>query len=274
VLIDWVTVGAQVLNFVILVWLMKRFLYKPVLRAIAERETLIAAQIADAVEQDTRARKEKADYEHKNEVFDHQRAQLLSKANADAAAERKRLLEAARVEADALTAKRKSSLTLDARELNQEVAQQIRAEVFAITRRVLSDLAGTSLEAAMTDAFATKLRAINGEARNELGLAHATGTSPALVHSAFDLDGSQQDVIRTALNETFSTEIPVRFEVEPSLLGGIELSSGGQKIAWSVDDYLGSLEKGIAILLGEVGKPQAGTTVEQPIPGGTHEQHI
>jgi F-type H+-transporting ATPase subunit b len=47
VLIDWFTVGAQLLNFIILVWLMKRFLYQPVLDAIAAREQKIAAQLAD-----------------------------------------------------------------------------------------------------------------------------------------------------------------------------------------------------------------------------------
>ena len=47
-LIDWFTVGAQVLNFVVLVWLLKRFLYKPVLNAIDAREKRVAAEAADA----------------------------------------------------------------------------------------------------------------------------------------------------------------------------------------------------------------------------------
>ena len=47
-LIDWFTVAAQALNFLILVWLMKRFLYKPILNAIDAREKLIAKELADA----------------------------------------------------------------------------------------------------------------------------------------------------------------------------------------------------------------------------------
>jgi F-type H+-transporting ATPase subunit b len=47
-LIDWFTVGAQVVNFLILVWLLKRFLYKPILHAIDERERRIAKELADA----------------------------------------------------------------------------------------------------------------------------------------------------------------------------------------------------------------------------------
>ena len=50
-LIDWFTVGAQALNFIVLVWLMKRFLYRPVLDAIAAREQRIAQQLAEAATQ-------------------------------------------------------------------------------------------------------------------------------------------------------------------------------------------------------------------------------
>ena len=41
-LIDWFTIAAQAVNFLILIWLMKRYLYQPILRAIASREQLIA----------------------------------------------------------------------------------------------------------------------------------------------------------------------------------------------------------------------------------------
>jgi F-type H+-transporting ATPase subunit b len=62
-------------------------------------------------------------------------------------------------------------------------------------------------------------------------------------------------VIQNALNETFSAEVHVRFETAPNLISGIELSANGQKMAWSISDYLMSLEKGVAELLKEKDKP-------------------
>jgi F-type H+-transporting ATPase subunit b len=47
-LIDWFTVGAQAINFIILVWLLKRFLYKPILDAVDAREKRVATELADA----------------------------------------------------------------------------------------------------------------------------------------------------------------------------------------------------------------------------------
>jgi len=78
-LIDWFTVGAQALNFLILVWLMKRFLYKPILHAIDEREKRIATELANADKKKAEAQKESDEFKQKNEEFDRQRAALLKK---------------------------------------------------------------------------------------------------------------------------------------------------------------------------------------------------
>src|ERR1700685_3195890 len=108
--IDWFTVVAQAVNFLILVWLLKRFLYKPILHAIDEREKGIAAQLSQAEAQKAEAEKVRDDFQHKNEAFEQERAALLKHAADEANAERQRLLDEARKEADALRAKRQDAL--------------------------------------------------------------------------------------------------------------------------------------------------------------------
>src|SRR5580704_15816140 len=144
--IDWFTVAAQAINFLILVWLLKRFLYKPILHAIDEREKGIAAQLADAEAKKAVAQKERDDFQHKNEAFDKERAALLKKAMNEANAERQRLLREAGKDADALRAKRQEALRTEQRSLGQEITRWARKEVFAVTRKTLADLANTSLE--------------------------------------------------------------------------------------------------------------------------------
>ena len=95
-LIDWFTVVAQVVNFLILVWLLKRFLYRPILNAIDAREKRIATELADADAKKAEAIKERDEFQHKNEEFDRQRAALLSQATDEAKAERQRLFDEAR----------------------------------------------------------------------------------------------------------------------------------------------------------------------------------
>ena len=170
-LIDWYTVGAQALNFVILVWLMKHFLYGPSLNAIDAREKRIAKEIADADAKRTEAQKEHEEFQHKNEEFDQQRATLLSKATDEAKGERQRLLAEARQAAEALTAKRQETLRNDAHNLNQAISRRTQQEVFAVARKALIDLAGTSLEERMCDVFTHRLRELNGESKAGLAAA-------------------------------------------------------------------------------------------------------
>ena len=248
-LIDWFTVGAQALNFVILVWLMKHFLYKPILHAIDAREKRIVAELADADAKKAEAQKERDEFQHKNELFDQQRAALLSEATDDAKNERKRLLDEARKAADAFSVKRQETLRNDAHNLNQAISRRAQQEVFAIARKALTDLATTSLEERMREVFTRRLRQMDGEAKARCAEALKTASGPALVRSAFDLPAQQRAAIQSALNETFSAEIPVRFETAPDVISGIELVTNGQKVAWSIAEYLTSLEKGVDELL-------------------------
>jgi F-type H+-transporting ATPase subunit b len=248
-LIDWFTVGAQVLNFLILVWLLKRLLYKPILDAIDAREKRVAAELADADAKKTEARQERDEFRHKNKEFDEQRAALLSRATDEASAERRRLLDEARAAAAALSAKRMETLRDEAHNLSQAVSRRTQREVFAIARKALMDLATTGLEERLGDVFTRRLRELDDGAKASFAEALKTTSEPALVRSAFDLPEAQRATIRNAINETFAAHIPIRFEAAPDLVSGIELIAQGQKMAWSIADYLASLEKSVGELL-------------------------
>ena len=256
-LIDWFTVAAQALNFVILVWLMKRFLYKPILHAIDEREKRIATELANADMKKAEAKKESDEFKLKNEQLDQHRAALMSKATKDANAERQRLLDEARQAADALSAKRQETLRSEEHNLHQAISHRTEQEVFAIARKALTDLSSTSLEERMSAVFIKRLRDMDGPAKTSLDKALKKASEPALVRSAFDLPEKQRAAIQNALNESFSAEIKIRFETAPDLISGIELTTNGQKVAWSIADYLASLEKGVDELLKENDKPIA-----------------
>jgi F-type H+-transporting ATPase subunit b len=247
-LIDWFTVGAQALNFLILVWLMKRFLYQPILRAIDEREKRIATDVANADSKKAEAEKERDDFQHKNAEFDEQRAALMSKATGEAQAERQRLLDEARKAAAALSTKEWDTLRDEEHNLHQAITRRTQQEVFAIARKALNDLATTSLEERLGEVFNRRLREMNGDGKKGLAAALKTAPDPAIVRSAFDLPAEQRAAIQNALNETFSAEIRVRFETSPDLVSGIELTTNGQKVGWTIADYLSSMETSLAKL--------------------------
>jgi F-type H+-transporting ATPase subunit b len=257
VLIDWFTVAAQALNFLILVWLLKRFLYKPILDAIDAREARIVKSLADADAKEAEAKKERDDFQHKNEAFDKHHAALLAKATAEAGDERKRLIDEAGKAAEALSVKREKALATDARNLNQALSRLTQHEVFAIARKALSDLATTSLEERMGEVFIRRLGEMKGKDKTAFAKALKDATGPALVRSAFALPAEQRAAIQNAINEAFSGDIQLRFSTAPGLVSGIELSTNGEQVGWSIAEYLTSLQKGVGALLNEQDKAAA-----------------
>ena len=258
-LFDWFTIIAQVFNFLILVWLMKHFLYKPILNAIDAREKRIADELASADKKKAEAQKESDEFKHKNEEFDKQRAALLSKATQDAQTERQKLMDEAKKAADVLSVKRQESLRNDAKNLNQAISLRTQQEVFAIARKTLRDLSTTTLEECMTGVFIRRLQGMDSQTKNGLLNVLKTSSQSGTVRSAFDLAEGQRAAIQNALNVSFSADIHLKFETTPDLIGGIEFTSNGQRLAWSIADYLKSLEKGVDELLKEKEKSEAKT---------------
>lgn len=250
-LFDGFTVCAQLLNFLLLVWLLKRFLYRPVLEAIDTREKLIAAQLQDAEHQKTAAGEERHEFQRKNESFEEQRVSLLSAATEEVKRERLRMLEQARQEADALRAGLAQKLNHERKAWQREIIHRTQDEVLAIAHQVLQDLANASLEAQIVDVLVRRIRELDSETQAKLVAHSREATHPLLVRSAFELRPAQQDTIRSAIDATLGIAREIQFETSPEIVCGIELLLDGHKVAWSIADYLASVEQNLGELLPE-----------------------
>ena len=266
-LIDWFTVIAQGINFLVLVWLLKRFLYAPILKAIDTREKGIVARLAEAEKKQSEAQAARDDFQRKDSALEEQRAALLQKSAEDAGAERKRLLDAAQTDADAARSKWQDALRAEQVGFGEEVVRRTQAGVFDVARKALAELASAPLEGCVSDVFITRLRGLDGAAHDQLAASFRAASTPVLIRSAFDLPPAQRAAITAAVGDIFAIQAPLHFETAPSLISGIELTMNGQKIAWSISDFLASLEKDAARLVEEKAAPPAPPSKDPP---GTH----
>ena len=117
------------------------------------------------------------------------------------------------------------------------------------------DLATTSLEERLGEVFTRRLREMDGKARAGLAAALKTAPDPALVRSAFDLPPAQRGTLQTTINVMCSADIHMRFETAPDVISGIELTTSGKKVSWSIAEYLGALEKAVEELVQQQAKP-------------------
>lgn len=244
--INWFTVIAQAINFLILVWLLRRFLYKPILNAIDEREKKIAAQIKDADDKKAAAIKEQADFKKKNDDFDAQKKALMDKAVANTNAQRDKLLEDAKNEANTLRSNLEKAIKEKQESDALASAAKTQEQVFTITKKALKEIASSSLEGQSVNTFIKRLHALNDDEKQKFITAFKSNANTILVRSAFDLPTPQQAAISDAVSETLGTKTTLQFTTTPELISGIELTTNGYKLAWSFAEYLQSLQNNIS----------------------------
>jgi F-type H+-transporting ATPase subunit b len=229
--IDWITVIAQIANFLLLVWLLKRFLYRPILDGIDAREAEIARSMAAAGEAHKKAQLAEAE-------FRQQQTQLLS--DQDAMVEQ--ALRASQSQRDNLLADARAKLEQEQqdwhrhleREREKFTARLQRAgseTLLELTRKALRDLADETLEQAIVRHVSARLQPIAQE------LSHAAGDSTEAVASTRD---ALPEAARTKLQadiEKLLPDITLRFETDPQQAPGLILRVGGAQVAWTVDSY-------------------------------------
>lgn len=245
-MIDWFTVGAQGINFLILVWLLKRFLFKPIVTAIDTREKRIADQIAQAEAKQAEAQKELDEYKRLKDEFDLERETLMAGAVEEARSERKRLIDEARTEFEALRGQQSDALARQREDVAGQIVARTSEEVFAIVRKTLCDLASASLEERMADVLVARLEAMSAKERSELAVALTASPAEIVVRSAFALPVAQQQFIEAAIDRALGGGRPVRFETSADLISGIELVTDGYKVCWNIADYLDALKAIVA----------------------------
>jgi F-type H+-transporting ATPase subunit b len=236
-LIDWFTVVAQIVNFLVLVWLLKRFLYRPILNAIDTRESRIATQLTEAAQKETQAQAQAALYQEKIGDLDQKREAMLAQAKLEAEQQHARMLEEARNNVRALEEKWHEDLERSRQTFLLELRRRTAREILAITRRVIADLTCMELEQCAIQAFLHKVRSLDPNAWSQLV------DRDMLVRSALNLSEDQRNQILRTIEEQLGRSVHLRFEDFPDIGLGLELRGNGWRIGWNSDLYLQNLDE-------------------------------
>jgi F-type H+-transporting ATPase subunit b len=235
--IDWITVSAQIVNFLILVWLLKRFLYHPVIDAMDQREQRIADKLDQAQQREREAAAQIQQYQDKANSLDQRSEQLLKQAGEQAEQEKQTMLEQARTDVAASREQWQLQVQQEKNDFLQKLRLQSAETVQLIARRALGDLANQSLEQQVIDAFIQRLESLDDDQRQALHDA----TGPVQVNSAFDLAPALRGKLTRAIHAQLAGEVDVNYAQVPRLICGIELGRGEQRLGWNLDDYMHKL---------------------------------
>jgi len=242
-LIDSFTVIAQIINFLILIYLLKRFLFNRIIKIMDEREKQITDQMQDAETAKEAAQKELEEQRRIREELQEKWNEMLSQAKKDAQKKREELVRDARSKIDEeqknwreAISKQRTAFLRDLRYLSCE-------QVCQMSRKVLSDLAGEKLENQLIENFLIQLGKLSKEEKDDFIRFINKDERKIWVDSSFQLTREKESEIRKTLEEIIGDKVEINFKVSPKLICGIETRTEGKKISWNIENYLDGLEE-------------------------------
>jgi len=236
-LIDWVTVLAQIVNFLLLVFFLNRFLFQPIFRMVDKRDSVIRKTLEDASTEKNEAKNEKEKFIKENEVLQQKKDELLAIGRTQAKEEEERLIHAARDEYENLRSAFQNSLQTEKEAVFSKKKTVIEETVFSLIQKVLQDLANKNLEEQVIEVFLQKVRETSGEEMKPFFLEVQNQSAPVLIKSGFELSPPGRDTLEKEIREVFGEKINLSFEKDTKLICGIKLVTTGHKIEWTLSHY-------------------------------------
>ena len=243
-LIDPFVIIAQIINLIVLVALLKRFLYKPITQAMSARSQRIECQLATAANKEQDAEREKELYLQKQQELASQKQEWLEEAKQAVELEKERLTESAIAEVNVLRAQWYQDFDRDRQKLAREVRDRLSHQVTLATRKALSDLANANLETQIVEMFVARLYKLD-DARLKVirTVPIPISRHTITIRSSFTIPDEKHDLLTTAVREQIADQAEVLFEIEKDLICGLELRYGGYKISWNLENYLAGLDE-------------------------------
>jgi len=247
--IDWLTVGAQIINFVVLVLLLKRFLYGPLINAMDQRERDISNRLLEATDKIHVAEEEEQRFIRKTEELEQQSESILEEAKRSAAAEREQAFEKLRQEISEASELWKRDVEREKDEFLRIARAELAQQVIALTRRALSDLAEAELETFIIKTFVKQLSTVDKSVTDAIAETCKRTKQPITIATTFEASEDTIHVLRENLDRLFGETLDVVFKTDEQLVCGISLIAPTRKITWSIDAYLDDIQEDLSKLL-------------------------
>ncbi len=251
-LIDPFVVIAQIINFLILVALLKRFLYKPITQAMEARSQRIERQLATAAAKEQDAEAEKELYRQKQKELEAQKQAWLEQAKQEVEQEKEKLTQQAQAEVNLARSQWYENFEQDRQKFTRKLRDRLTEQVALTSRKALSDLANTNLEAQIIETFIDRLYDLDELQTEKISNTPISNPQPIVtIRSSFTISDQQRTRLIAVSQEQITNNAEVQFEIVEDSICGIELRYGGYKISWNIEHYLTELEAETAKVMSE-----------------------
>lgn len=246
--IDWVTVAAQIVNFLILIWLLQRVLYRPLARALKAREEAVTQRLDNAEAARKNANAEAAAHHLAIQTIEQEREARLKAADHEAAARHAQLVEDAHKEQEKLRNNWRSQLEEEKTAFLEQLRRKAGESFANMARTVLMEMADTELVERLVKVFVRRLTALDAETKIQLQTA-ARHAGRVQIFSSMPLAANLRSDIVSALTAIMDGEMSVDFHENPAIECGIVLQAGSRRAGWTLEGHLDRFEDDVTRVL-------------------------
>ena len=241
--IDWWTLALQGINFLLLVWLLERFLYRPVKEVIAKRKALAEHAFAEAKTAQVTAEAEGRRFNEDRMQLSQERQALLKQLHEDLEAERSKMIEQARADAAGLLEAARMAIA----EERTATVSELREDVTALALDMASSLLRKSGSGIPNDAFLLKveekLKSLSDDERERLKKDLAANGAGLTVVTAGPLAPEDEDRWRARIGACLGQPESTEFVSDPAIIGGAELRFPHAVLKFTWADQLEAAKK-------------------------------
>ena len=236
--LNWSTFALEIINFLILVWLLARFLYRPVMNVIDKRRQEISKQLSAAETVRQEAELLRQNNKDTMAVWEQEKIAARKQLQDAIAAERRQLLDELQQDLDQ---EREKAGILNQRQMEDAKNSMARAALqhgAMFCSRLLSRLAGPGLEAAIVDLVIEDLDKLSPEQREQLKKNHGTNNNGIACYSAFPVPDHIKIILEQKLASVTGASVPCTYKLDPELLAGLRIKVGAWQLQANLLDEL------------------------------------
>lgn len=242
--IDWFTFVAQIVNFLILIALLQRFLYKPVIKAMDEREQRVASELEEARRKKVEAEQKERELEKELKNFESQKAGLMEEARRNVDENRQEWTNQLRKEITEIRSRWIEALESEKESFLSELKEETGSQVIHLMESVLGDLSERNLQQQTVDFFYQKISTLDKEDTEQLmKTIRQLKAVEAEIVSSFELDEEQKHRLIDHIRQIAGPEMECTFRTSDRLGFGLELRVGGWQLGWNLQSYLEELRR-------------------------------
>ncbi len=233
--IDWWTLALQTVNVLILIWILGRFFFRPVMDIVVKRQQEANKLLADAAAARQEAADVHADADKARAKIAAEQERLIAEARAAAQIETRNLLEHSSEEIVKLRAEAEAGIARERAAAEAAIIDRASELSIDIARRLLGRFPQQDVLYAFVDEICREVRGLPA-AREGLASAATIG-HPIEIVTAAPLSDEQTRHVRGALKEAFGVDLPFAFGSDPAIVAGIELKGQSAIVrnSWRAD---------------------------------------